>query len=81
LIVPVIHPGDLVNTITCVLLLYLKEFQREQTVMEALRLFEENYFLIHTTPEGDVMLGLVAQTLAETKTISSELKRLMVYEM
>jgi hypothetical protein len=49
--------------------------------MEALRLFEENYFLIHTTPEGDVMLGLVAQTLAETKTISSELKRLMVYEM
>ena len=67
LIVPVIRPGDLVNTITCVLLLYFKESQREHAVMEALRLFEDSYFLIDTTPEGNAMLGLVAQTLAETE--------------
>ena len=35
--------------------------------MEALRLFEDSYFLIDTTPEGNAMLGLVAQTLAETE--------------
>jgi hypothetical protein len=50
------------NTITHVLL-YFKESQREQALMEALQLFEDKYFLIDTTSEGNVMLGLVAQTL------------------
>ena len=35
--------------------------------MEALNLFEDRYFLIDTTSEGNAMLGLVAQTLAETE--------------
>lgn len=35
--------------------------------MEALHLFEDKYFLIDTTSEGNAMLGLVAQTLAETE--------------
>ena len=35
--------------------------------MKALRLFEDKYFLIDTTSEGNAMLGLVAQTLAETE--------------
>jgi DNA-binding Lrp family transcriptional regulator len=67
IIVPVIHPGDVPNTITHVLLLYFKESQRQQALIEALRLFEDNYFLVDTMPEGNAMLGLVAQTLAETE--------------
>jgi DNA-binding Lrp family transcriptional regulator len=39
-IVPAIQPGDVPNTITHVLLLYFKESQREQALMEALHLFE-----------------------------------------
>lgn len=35
--------------------------------MEALQLFEDKYFLIDTASEGNAMLGLVAQTLAETE--------------
>ena len=35
--------------------------------MKALHLFEDKYFLIDTTSEGNAMLGLVAQTLAETE--------------
>jgi DNA-binding Lrp family transcriptional regulator len=66
-IVPVIRPGDVPNTITHVLLLYFKESQRKQALTEALRLFEDRYFLIDTTSEGNAMLGLVAQTLAETE--------------
>jgi hypothetical protein len=65
--VPVIQPGDVPNTITHVLLLYFKESQREQALMEALNLFEDRYFLIDTTSEGNAMLGLVARTLAETE--------------
>jgi DNA-binding Lrp family transcriptional regulator len=67
IIVPVIQPGDVPNTITHVLLLYFKESRREQALMDALRLFEDRYFLIDTTSEGNAMLGLVAQTLAETE--------------
>ena len=67
-IVPAIQPGDVPNTITHVLLLYFKESRvREQALMEALHLFEDKYFLIDTTSEGNAMLGLVAQTLAETE--------------
>jgi DNA-binding Lrp family transcriptional regulator len=66
-IVPAIQPGDVPNTITHVLLLYFKESKREQALMEALHLFEDKYFLIDTTSEGNAMLGLVAQTLAETE--------------
>jgi DNA-binding Lrp family transcriptional regulator len=66
-IVPVIQPGDVPNTITHVLLLYFRESQREQALTEALHLFEDRYFLIDTTSEGNAMLGLVAQTLAETE--------------
>lgn len=67
-IVPAIQPGDVPNTITHVLLLYFKESRvREQALTEALHLFEDKYFLIDTTSEGNAMLGLVAQTLAETE--------------
>ncbi len=66
-IVPAIQPGDVPNTITHVLLLYFKESQREQALMKALHLFEDKYFLIDTTSEGNAMLGLVAQTLTETE--------------
>lgn len=66
-IVPAIQPGDVLNTITHVLLLYFKESQREQALMEALRLFEDKYFLVDTTSDGNAMIGLVAQTLAETE--------------
>ena len=67
-IVPAIQPGDVPNTITHVLLLYFKESHvRERALSEALHLFEDKYFLIDTTSEGNAMLGLVAQTLAETE--------------
>ena len=66
-VVPSIQPGGVPNTITHVLLLYFKEARRKQALMEALDLFEDRYFLVDTTPEGNAMIGLVAQTLAETE--------------
>jgi DNA-binding Lrp family transcriptional regulator len=67
IIVPVIRPGDVPNTITNVLLLYFKAGQRDNALEEAIRLFEESYFLVDTTPEGNAMIGLVSQTLTETE--------------
>jgi hypothetical protein len=37
--------------------------------MEALHLFEDKYFLIDTTSEGNAILGIVAQTVAVTEEI------------
>jgi hypothetical protein len=37
--------------------------------MEAPHLFEDKYFLIDTTSEGNAVLGLDAQTLAVTEEI------------
>lgn len=76
IIVPVIDLGDIPNTITHVLLLYFDEDRRESALEKALDLFDDSYFLVDTTPQGNAMIALVAQTLTETEDNLFKAKRI-----
>jgi hypothetical protein len=49
--------------------------------MEALHLFEDKYFLIDTTSEGNAILALLLKRWQKQKRISSVLERLRGCEM
>jgi len=67
IIVPVVNPADIPNTITHTLLLYPTPAQREAAVTRALEEMGPATFLSRTTAPGNAMLCLAARTLAETE--------------
>jgi DNA-binding Lrp family transcriptional regulator len=67
IIVPLVNPADIPNTITYVMLLYPSPERREEVLQRALEEFGGACFLARTSPPGNAMLCLAARTLAETE--------------
>lgn len=67
IIVPVIHPGEIPDTISYGLLFFLDEERREETVRSIFEAFQQTYFLAFTPLLGNLMLLNVARTLGETE--------------
>jgi DNA-binding Lrp family transcriptional regulator len=67
IIVPVVNPADIPNTVTHTLLLYPTPAQREAVVSQALVELGPATFLSRTAAPGNAMLCLAASTLAETE--------------
>jgi DNA-binding Lrp family transcriptional regulator len=67
IIVPLVNPADIPNTITHVMLLYPSPERREEVLQRALEEFGGTCFLARTSPPGNAMLCLAARTLAETE--------------
>lgn len=67
IIVPLVNPAEIPNTITHVLLLYPDPEGREEVIARALDAFRESCFLSRTSPPGNALLCLSARTLAETE--------------
>lgn len=67
IIVPVINPGEVANTITYGLLFFLEDNGREDTVRRILEAFQSSCFIAETPPAGNIMLVNFARTLGETE--------------
>lgn len=67
IIVPVVNPARVPNTITHVLLLYPSPADREATVNRALAELGPATFLARTASPGNAFLCLAARTLADTE--------------
>ena len=67
IVVPIVSPATIPNTITHVMLLYPKPERREEVVTRAAETFANSCFLSHTSPPGNAWLCLAARTLAETE--------------
>lgn len=67
IIVPLVNPADMPDTITHVLLLYPSAEKREEALSTAMELFRGPCFMARTSPPGNAMLCLAARTLAETE--------------
>jgi DNA-binding Lrp family transcriptional regulator len=67
IIVPLVNPADIPNTITHVILLYPDPDRREAVLSAALDAFKDSCFLARTSPPGNAMICLAARTLAETE--------------
>ncbi len=67
IIVPLVNPADIPDTITYVMLLYPSPDRRDDVLEKAMREFNESYFLALTSSPGNAMLCLAARTLAETE--------------
>ena len=67
IIVPIVNPAVIPNTITHVLLLYPTPERREDALRQALETFKDSCFLSRTDPPGNAMVCLAARTLSETE--------------
>jgi len=67
IIVPIVNPADIPNTITHVILLYPAPERREEVLRQALTMFKDSCFLARTDPPGNAMMALAARTLSETE--------------
>jgi DNA-binding Lrp family transcriptional regulator len=67
IIVPVVNPADIENTITHVLLLYPSPNRQEEVLNRAMKEFKDTCFLEYTASPRNAMLCLAARTLAETE--------------
>jgi DNA-binding Lrp family transcriptional regulator len=67
IIVPIINPSEIPDTITHTILLYPSPSEREEVVQKALEIFEDSCFLVFTSSVGNTMICLAARTLAETE--------------
>jgi Lrp/AsnC family transcriptional regulator, regulator for asnA, asnC and gidA len=67
IIVPVINPADIPNTVTHTLLLYPTLAQREEVLARALGDLGPATFLSRTAGPGNAMLCLAARTISETE--------------
>lgn len=67
IIVPLVNPADIPNTITHVILLYPDPNRREAVLKVALQEFQDSCFLARTDPPGNAMICLAARTLGETE--------------
>lgn len=65
IIVPLVNPADIPDTITHVILLYPAPEHREEVVRRSLEEFAPSCFLARTFPSGNTMLCLAARTLGE----------------
>ena len=67
IVVPLVNPADIPNTITHVILLYPEPERREEVLKAAMEAFKDTCFLARTAPPGNAMICLAARTLGETE--------------
>ena len=67
IIVPVVNPAEIADTITYVLLIYPSPSRREEVMEKAMQEFSHSCFLVDSSTQGNSMLCLSARTLAETE--------------
>lgn len=67
IIVPIVNPADIPDTITQVLLLYPAPERRDAVLRQALETFRDSCFLARTEDPGNAMICLAARTLSETE--------------
>ena len=76
IIVPLVNPADIPNTITHVILLYPDPERREEVLRVAMEEFKDSCFLARTSPPGNAMICLAARTLADTEENLIKARRL-----
>ncbi len=67
IVVPLVNPAEIPDTVTHVILLYPDEKRREEVLARALEAFAGSCFMARTEGPGNAMLCLAARTLAETE--------------
>jgi DNA-binding Lrp family transcriptional regulator len=67
IIVPIVNPAEIPDTITYVMLLYPSPSKREEVMKMAMKNFGDSCLIVNTSPQGNSMLCLAARTLAETE--------------
>ncbi len=67
MIVPVLSPSEVADTITYGLIFYLQEESREETVRTIVETFEPVCFMAHAPPKGNIVLLNFARTMVETE--------------
>jgi DNA-binding Lrp family transcriptional regulator len=67
IIVPLINPAEIPDTVTHVLLLFPSPSKREEVMRRATEIFEGSCFMVFTSSRGNSMLCLAARSLAETE--------------
>jgi DNA-binding Lrp family transcriptional regulator len=67
MIVPVVNPADMPDTITHTLLLYPSPGRHREVLHRAMEEFKDSCFLSYTQSPGNAMLCLATQTLAGTE--------------
>lgn len=67
IIVPLVNPANIPNTITHVILLYPEPARREAVLNIAMEEFKDSCFMARTAPPGNAMICLAARTLAQTE--------------
>jgi DNA-binding Lrp family transcriptional regulator len=67
IIVPLVNPADIPDTITHVILLYPDPEHWEEALRAAMAEFKDTCFLARTSPPGNAMICLAARTLGETE--------------
>jgi DNA-binding Lrp family transcriptional regulator len=67
IIVPLVNPAEMADTITYVMLLYPSPDRRDDVLERAMKEFDDSYFLAFTSSPGNAMVCLAARKLAETE--------------
>ncbi len=67
IIVPIVNPAEIANTITYVLLIYPSPDKREEVMEKVMQEFSNSCFLVDSSSHGNSMLSLAARNLAETE--------------
>lgn len=67
IIVPVVDPAHIPDTITHVMLLYPSKEKWSSVIEKAMTAFRDSCFLERTSPPGNAMMCLAARTMAETE--------------
>lgn len=76
IVVPLVDPAGIPNTITYVMLLYPDPARREEVLAAAFAEFGRSCFLSRTAPPGNAMLVLAARSLAETEETLIKARRM-----
>ncbi len=76
IIVPLVNPSEIADTITHVLLLYPSSDRRNQVLAKAMQEFDDSCFLSYTSSPDNAMLCLAARTLADTEDNLLRAKRI-----
>ena len=67
IVVPVVNPAQIANTITYTVLLYPSSEMWEGVMREVMRIFEQTYFLTRLSPPENAAIHASARTRAETE--------------
>ena len=67
IIVPLINPAEIPDTVTHAMLLFPSPSEREEVMRRAMEIFGSSCFMVFTSSQGNSMLCLAARTLAETE--------------